>query len=187
METENKLKMYGVISFNKSESVIRIVQLTLCQFGKYFSKDVINFLSQQQTLPLPKNGKIGKVTIVRMKINSTDCLVVELFRSSFTNRFVGGNFKVRTKYFKRLVETTDDGIETVNPIELVVDEQPILNIPKPKPPSEKTDTVSTTKRKSTQTKVIPFPNYYVFNYDYSMVIRFNRKNNSNYFYLSDVG
>jgi len=184
---ETKLKMYTVITLNKNKTILRYVQLTRCQFGKYFSKDVINFFLHQSSLQLPKSGKIGKVSIVKLTIDSTECLVVNLYSSSFTNRFSGGNFKVITKYFGPSDGSNGNIIEIEPRPETVVTELSSLNIPETEPQSEKTDTGHKTERKPTKTRVIPFPNYYVFNYDYSMVIRFNRQNPSFYVHLSNVG
>jgi hypothetical protein len=158
-----------------------------CQFGKYFSKDVINFFLHQSTLQLPKSGKIGKISIVKLTIDSNECLVVNLSSWSFTNRFSGENFNVITKYFGPLCEPNKN-VSVIEPRpEKAVTELPSINVTETKPQSEKTDTGHTTKRKPTKTKVIEFPSYLVFSYDYSMVIRFNRQNPSNSFYLSNVG
>ena len=185
---ETKSKMFTVISLNKNKTTMRFVQLTLCQFGKYFSKDVINFFLNQRTLLLPKTGKIGKISIVKLMMGSTECLVVNLSSRSFTNRFSGGgNFNVITKKIGTSVEPNEN-VSVIGPLlEKFVIELPSIKFLEPKPQSKKTDTGHPTKRKPTKTKVIPFPNYYVFNYDYSMVIRYNRQNPSSYIPLSNVG
>jgi hypothetical protein len=89
-------------------------------------------------------------------------------------RFSGGNFKVITKYIgpsygsTRNVSVIEQQPEKVDPKLIPV------NVTEPKPQSEKTDTGRKTNKK-TKTKVIPFKNYYVFNYDYSMVIQSNHR------------
>jgi hypothetical protein len=184
MEHETKLKMYMVISLNKNKTILRYVQLTRCQFGKYFSKDVINFLLQNNRLP--KTGKIGKTKIVKLTIDSTECLVVDLFCSAFTMRFSGGNFKVITKNIGPSYGSTGN-VSVIEQQPEKVDSKLIpVNVTGPEPQSEKTDTGCKTNKK-TKTKVIPFKNYYVFNYDYSMVIQSNRRNLSTFYILSDVG
>lgn len=183
---ETKLKMYTVITLDKNKTILRYVQLTRCQFVKYFSKDVINFFLHQSTLQLPKSGIIGKISIVKLTIGSTECLVVNLSSRSFTNRFSGGNFNVITKYFGPSDGSNGNIIEIEPRPETVVTELSSLNIPETEPQSEKTDTGHTTKRKPTKTKVIPFPNYYAFNYDYSMVF-YNHRNLYSFYIMSDVG
>lgn len=181
---ETRQKMFTVISLNQNNTILRYVQLTRCQFGKYFSKDVINFLLQNSRIP--KTGKIGKTKIVKLTIDSTECLVVDLFCSAFTIRFSGGNFKVITKYIgpsygsTRNVSVIEQQPEKVDP-KLISE-----NVTEPEPQSEKTYTGRKTNKK-TKTKVIPFPNYYIFNYDYSMVIQSNRRNLSAFYIFSDVG
>jgi hypothetical protein len=180
METKTDVRMYTVISRNKSKTKLRFVQLTLRQFGQLFSNEVIKVLTQKRKLLLTPIGKIGKISIEKITINSTECLVVNLFSSAFTNRFGGGNFKISTMKIK---SSTDKITETVKPTENVVVKQPTLNTPKP----SKGNTVSTTKNKTIRTKVISFPNHYIFSYDYSVIIRPNRKILPAYSYLSNVG
>jgi hypothetical protein len=178
-------KMYTVISLNKKKTILRYVQLTRCQFGKYFSKDVINFLLQNSRIP--KIEKIGKTKIVKFTIDSTECLVVDLFCSAFTNRFSGRNFKViTTKYIGPSYGSTGN-VSVIEQQPEKVDSKLIPeHVTEPKPQSEKTSTGCMTNKK-TKTKVIPFKNYYVFNYDYSMVIQSNRRNLSTFYIFSDVG
>jgi hypothetical protein len=187
MEPETKLKMYTVITLDENKTILRYVQLTRCQFGKYFSKDVINFFLHQRTLQLPKTGKIGRIHIIKLTIGLTECLVVNLSSRSFTNRFSGGDFKVITKY----IEPSDGSYKNVSVIEpqpeTVVTELSSINVLEPNTQSEKTDTSHKTKRKSTKTKVIEFPSYLVFSFDYSLVIRLNPRNLSTFYILSDVG
>lgn len=204
METENKPKS-KVITLNKNKTQMRFVQMTLCQFEKFFSNDIVNVLSQKRTLLFPVNGKIRKTSFVKMTINSTECLVVNLFRSAFTNRFGGGKFKVYTKHIVTF-EGPDGNVSVierqpepvvieqptplyiVEPInEMVVPELPSINIPKPEPQSEKTDTGRSTNRKPIKTKVIPFPTNCLFSYNYSIIIRLTPKIPSTSFYLSNVG
>ena len=189
METENKPKLFTVISLNGSKTVMRVVHLTRSQFGKFFSKDVINYLLQPNILMFPLDGKIGKVSIVRITLDSTKCLAVELSGSAFTNRFSDGAFNVTTKIISisTSVGTPNEDSETDQPVNLVVDEQPILTITTVEPQSEKADTGLTTNRKPAKTKVIPFPSDRIFSYDYSLVIRLNPHHPANYFYLRNVG
>ena len=189
METENKQKLFTVISLNGSKTVMRMVQLTRSQFGKFFSKDVINYLLQPNILMFPLDGKIGKVSIVRITLDSTKYLAVELSGSAFTNRFSDGAFNVTTKIIgiSTSVGTTNYVPETDQPVEMVVDEQPSLTITHAEPQSEKADTGLKTNRKPAKTKVIPFPSDRIFSYDYSLVIRLHPHHPANYFYLSNVG
>ncbi len=186
METKTNVRMYTVISLNENKTSMKMVQLTLCQFGKYFSNKVINEMSQRRNILFPLNGKVGKVNIVKMTIKSTKCLVVELREKEFTKYFGSGKFPIYTQPVKpSSVEIIDGITETVKPTKKVVVKQPTLTMPKPKP--SKGNTVSTTKNKTIRIKFIPFPNHYIFSFDYSVIIRPNRKILPTYSYLSNVG
>jgi hypothetical protein len=184
---ETKTKMYTVITFNSTRKILMFVELTLCQFEKYFSKDVTKVLSQKGLLQLPETGKIGKISIAKMTLGSTECLVVNLTSRSFNNRFSGGKFTVFTKH----PGTLGDPNENVSIIEpqpkTVITKLSSMKVLKNEPQSEKTDTGCSTKRKSTKTRVIPFPTNCIFSYNYSMIIRLNHQNPPNSFYLSNVG
>jgi hypothetical protein len=178
--------MINVISLNESKTKLRIVHLTLCQSGKYFPKDVINFLSQKGKLQIPITGKIGKFSIVRLTIDSKECLAVNLTEPTFTDCFGGGTFNVTTKPIKPLVKTTED--ITTNESDQVVSKIPSLkgSITEPRP--ERTNPNRPNKRNPTKTKIIPFPTYMAFSHDYSTIIRFNRfQNPTIQLYLSNVG
>lgn len=189
MINETKVRMYIIVSLNEDENTMRFVQLTSKQFGNCFPKDTVSKFSHFSILPseyFEKERKIGIISVSKMTISSTEKIVVELTPCSFTKHFSKGPFNVFTKCGVHLPKPIEDDNETEQPTEKVV-ELPSLNVTGTTPQSEKTDTNRPTNKKSTKTKVISLPNYFIFSYNYSMVIRLHRGNQSNYFYLSDVG
>lgn len=172
---ETKTKMYRVISLDKNNTTMRFVQLTYVQIRKLFRKEVINVLSQERYLFLPVDGKVGRFSIVRMKIGDTYCLVLKLSSREFTKLFPEGNYKIFTKKVGES-QKKDETCFRENPV----------SVPASKPQPKMVVVHSSPNRKSTKTKVIPFPNYYAFNYDYSMVF-YNHRNLSSFYIMSDVG
>ena len=186
MKIESNVKLFPVIPFDDSNTIMCLVFLTQNQIEKYVSKKIIDMFAEQLTTLIPKEGMINKIKVDRIKISGTYHITVVLTSRVFTNRFGGGKFKIY-KYMVKpsSVEIIDGIIETVKPNKKVVVKQTTLTKPKPKP--SKGNTVPTTKNKTIRTKVISFPNHYIFSYDYSRIIRPNRKILPTYSYLSNVG
>jgi len=158
METKTNVRMYTVISLNKSRSTLRSIQLSSDDLGKYFSKELVNSFSHISTFPSiysEKSKKIGIISIVKMTIGLTEQIVIGLTPWSFTKRFSEGTFLVFTKDVDNYPDPIqDDNDNTELPTETVV-ESPAINNTENELRSETADGDETTNKKKNEYKSLP--------------------------------
>lgn len=104
MKTEENEKMYTVISFNESKTILRFIQLTILQLEIFFPKYVIRILSDERVLKNRIDIKFRNYSFTVMTIDSKEQLALELVSSEFNELSRAGTFKVLTKIRERLVD-----------------------------------------------------------------------------------
>jgi hypothetical protein len=158
METKTDVRMYTVISLNKSKSIMRSIQLSNDDLGKYFSKELLNQFSHISAFPSIYSEKlveIGIISIEKMSIGLTEQIVIKLNPWNFTKRFSKGTFRVFTKDVDHYPDPIqDDNDNTELPIEMVV-ESSTINSAENELRSETADGDETTNKKKTEYKSLP--------------------------------
>jgi hypothetical protein len=158
METKTDVRMYTVISLNKSRSTLRSIELSSDDLGKYFSKELVNSFSHISTFPSiysEKSKKIGIISIEKRSIGLTEQIVIGLTPCSFTKRFSKTTFLVFTKDVDHYPDPIqDDNDNTELPIDVVI-ESPAINDIIIEQQSETTGNDEATNKKTNEYKSLP--------------------------------
>jgi hypothetical protein len=118
---ETKSKMFTVITFNDTRTILMFVQLTLGQLQEVLPKYVVRILTNEQRHLLPLDGKYGKYTFCDMTIGSSKGLVVEIDLKRFSKLCPSDTFRVFTKTCETITNTECIGLnptytDTINSV-----------------------------------------------------------------------
>jgi hypothetical protein len=105
MNNENKQRMFTVITFNETRTILMFVQLTQSQLEKVLPKYVVCVLTNNQTHLLQINGSYKHYSFCEMKIGSSKCLVLKIDINRFTKLFPSETYRVFTKKGETITKT----------------------------------------------------------------------------------